>query len=81
MIADDAENLLEVVGIGGSHSEYSVGLAGDCVRLYNFRDGGHHVTHPIWRHPALAIDLNKRLDGPAECGGLNAGRETPDNAT
>ena len=75
MGADDAEHLLEVIRVGGSYPEDPVCLAGDGVRLNNFGDGGHHFAHPLRRHSALAVDLDKGLNRPAQSRGFNVGGE------
>jgi hypothetical protein len=79
MVADDAKHLLKMTRVSGSYSEDSICLAGDGVRLNDLGDGAHHFTHSVRRHSALAIDLDKGLDGPAQGGRLNVGRETPDD--
>lgn len=79
MVADDAEHLLEVVCVGGSYPEDPVCLAGDGVRLNNFGNGAHHFVHPLRRHSALAVELDKGLNRPAQSRRLNVGRESPDH--
>ena len=79
MVADDTEHLLEVVRVGGSYPEDPVCFAGDGVRLNNFGDSAHHFAHPVRRHSALAVDLDKGLNRPTQSRRLNVGRESPDH--
>jgi N-dimethylarginine dimethylaminohydrolase len=79
VVADNAEHLLKMTCVGSSDPEHSVCLAGHCVRLNNFGDSAHHFVHPVRRHSALAIDLDKGLNCPAECGRLNVSGKTPDH--
>ena len=65
--------------VSGSYSKDSICLAGDGVGLNDLGDGAHHFTHSVRRHSALAINFDKGLDGPAECGRFNVGRESPDH--
>jgi N-dimethylarginine dimethylaminohydrolase len=80
VVANDAEHFLEVTGVGGSYSEDSVGLTCHRVRLGNLWNRADHLAHPVWRHSALAVDLDEGLDRPAECSRFDVGREAPDNA-
>jgi hypothetical protein len=79
MGADDAKHFLKVIRVGGSYPQDPVCLAGDGVRLNNFGDGSHHFAHPLRRHSALAIDLDKGLYSPAQRHRFNVGGETPDH--
>src|SRR6476619_8299646 len=79
MVADDAKDLLEVRGIGSADPEDAVGFAGYRVRLRNLGNGAHHFPHSVWRHPSLAVDLDVRLDRPAQRSGLDLGSEPPDD--
>jgi hypothetical protein len=79
MVADSAEDLLKVARVGRAYPQDAVCLARDCVRLSNFRDGADHLAHPVRRHPALAVDLNKGLDRPAQRSRLNFGCKAPDH--
>ena len=79
MVADDAQNLLEVSGIGGADPQNAVGLAGHRVRLRNLGDRADHVPHPVRRHPSFAVDLDESFDCPAQRGGLDLGCEASDD--
>ena len=80
MVADDAEHLLKVARVRGSDPEDPVCLASDGVRLNNFGDGAHHFAHPLWRHTALAVDLDKGLNRPAQSCRLDVGHEAPNHS-
>ena len=80
MVADDAEDFLEVAGVSGSYPENSVCLPRHCVRLGNLWNRADHFPHPVRRHPALAVNLDEGLDRPAECSRFNVVGEAPDNA-
>jgi len=80
MIANDAEHLLKVGSIGGPYSQDAVCITRHRIRLGYFWDAAHHLPHPVWRDPALAVDLDERLDCPAQSRGLNFGCKTPDYA-
>ena len=79
MVADNAENLLKMARIGRAYAQDAVCLARHCVRLSNFRDAGDHLPHPIRWHPALAVDLDKGLDRPAQRSRLDFGCKAPDH--
>ena len=80
MVSDDAEDLLEVSGIGGADSQNAVGLAGHRVRLRNFGNRADHFPHPVWRHPSFAVNLDESFDCPSQGGGLDFGCEASDYA-
>ena len=79
MVADDAKDLLKVRGVSSPDPEDAVGFAGHRVRLRNLGNGANHFPHPVWRHPSFAVDLDKSLDHPTQCGRLDLGCEAPDD--
>jgi hypothetical protein len=79
MIADDAEHLLEVAGVGSADAKDSICLTCDGVRLSDLWNAAHHFPHPLWWHSSLAVDLDKGLDRPAQRRRLDIGSETPDH--
>ena len=80
MIADEAEHFFKVCGIGGSYAQHAVRVSCHGVRLGYFWDAADHLPHSVWRHPTLAVNLDKGLDRPPQSRRLDFGCEAPDDA-
>ena len=78
MVANDAEHLFKMGSVSGPYSQNAVSFARYGVRLGYFRNAADHLPHAVGWHPAFAVNLDKSLDGPAQCSRFNLGCEAPD---
>ena len=75
VVAHGLQHALEVRHVGRAHVQHRVGLAGDGERRLHLGDVGHHRPDPGGGDPAVAEDLDERLDRPAQGGGVDHGGE------
>ena len=80
MVSNDAEHLLKMGSVSGPYSQNAVSFPRYGVRLGHLRNAADHLPHSVGWHPAFAVNLDKSLDGPAQCGRFNFGCEAPDHA-
>src|SRR4051812_35473392 len=80
MGTDLAEHLLEVAGVAGPDQQDAVGLTGDGPGLDHLRDRRDELGHPVRRDASLAVELDERLDRPAQRGRRDLRAEPLDGA-
>src|SRR3954451_22124119 len=80
MRPDQAEHLLEVAGVAGPDQQDPVRLARDGPGLDHLRDRRDELGHPVRRDAPLAVELDERLDRPAQRGRRDLRGEPLDGA-